>query len=484
MSIKPMGGHRRITVMGLGLFGGGVGAARFWSGLGSAVTVTDLRSAEELAPSLRQIEDLDIRFVLGEHRDEDFKNADLVVVNPAVKPENRYIRLARAAGAEIITEVGLVFRLAKGPILGVTGSNGKSTTTALLGEILKRHNPGTLVGGNLGGSLLPELKDHLPSAPLVLELSSFQLHYLKLQSIAPQVAVITNLSPNHLDWHKTVLSYYEDKRNILRFQNATDWAVVNVEDPTLREWTETCRARLLRVARDDPGSEHACYIKDAAIHVRLDGETTQLAPLSSLRLPGRHNELNALQAAGAAFVFSRDADAVREGLSAFRGLPHRLEEVGAVGDVRFINDSIATTPESAICALHAFKEPKVIIAGGYDKGVSFDALGKAILERAEAVVLVGQTATAIREAVQKAMQELLREQKVVGDSRYDEREPLVIDAGPDFDSAVRVAREICPAGGVVLLSPACASYDMFINFEQRGEVFRRLVEQMRASEAT
>ncbi|MBN2712325.1 MAG: UDP-N-acetylmuramoyl-L-alanine--D-glutamate ligase [Planctomycetes bacterium] len=476
MPIKSLDRHRRVTVMGLGLFGGGVGAARFWAELGAEVTVTDLRGESELAPSIAQLEDLNCHLVLGEHRDDDFKNADLIIVNPAVNPENKYLRLARSAGAEIVTEIGLVFRLVKGDVVAITGSNGKSTTTALTGAMLKAHDENTLVGGNIGGSLLPELKHHLPSSPVVLELSSFQLHYLKFQQAAPHIAVITNLSPNHLDWHRTVLNYYEDKRNILRFQTEHDFAVINSEDPVLCEWAESCPARVIRTAMEDPGGD-ACFLSNGNpetgdIIMRFEGVEFKLAHIASIRIPGAHNAVNALQAAAAAWLRSQDVKAVDLGLKNFNGLPHRLEYVETVGGKKFVNDSIATTPESTICALNSFKEPKVLIAGGYDKGISFDQLGEEILRKAHSVVLIGNTAEKIRHAIEKALAEY--EEHSTGISY----EPLIIDAGPDFDSAVKVAGEICPEGGVVLLSPACASYDMFINFEQRGDVFKKIVSRM------
>lgn len=485
MSIQKMDRHQRVVVMGLGLFGGGVGAARFWSDLGAEVTVTDLRDESTLKPSLEALADTDCRFVLGSHEEEDFKQADVVIVNPAVKPDNRFLRLARGCGAELLTEVGLVLRIARCPVVAITGSNGKSTTTSLIGAMLRQQNPDTLVGGNIGGSLLSELPNHMPSTPIVLELSSFQLHYLRPQQIDPHIAVITNLSPNHLDWHRTVLNYYEDKRNLLRHQSPEHWAVLNLEDPTLREWAEDTPAQVMGVAREDPGSENACYLsdlsgKDAIICCRLNGSVTELARLDQLQLPGRHNILNALQAAAAVFLQTGNPVPVGKGLDSFTGLPHRLEQVCASGNVRFINDSIATTPESTICALQAFDEAKVLIAGGYDKGTDFDELGRAIVENAHAVVLIGNTACSIREAIERAIYEVDQHPECYTDGNRPPfaTDPLVIDAGPDFDSAVRVAGEICPEGGVVLLSPACASYDMFANFEQRGDVFRKLVQTL------
>ncbi len=454
MAIGGIGGHRKVTVMGLGNFGGGLGAARFWLSLGSEVTVTDLHSAEELAGSVAALKDSGARLVLGRHEIEDFSGADLLMINPAVAPGNKFVNIAREAGARLQTEVGLALSLHKGPVLAVTGSNGKSTTTALLGAMLAAHNPDTLVGGNIGGSVLEEIRGHLPSAPLVLELSSFQLHYLRPEQFAPDVAVVTNLAPNHLDWHKTLLHYYESKRNLLHFQRPGQFAVLNYDDTVLRDWSEDTRSTIIWTTPDEPQEENCCFLRARQIVIRLGGNEAVLADISVLRLPGAHNRLNALQAAAAAYAFYHSQKAVAEGIAGFHGLPHRLEEVARVGERRFINDSIATTPESAICGLQSFQVPVVILAGGYDKGMSLEEFGREIARRAHAAVLIGQTADAIEQAIRSVREDF-----------------PVIRGGEDFAEAIRKAYQTCPKGGVVLLSPGCASYGMFTNFRQRGELF-------------
>lgn len=463
MTIDLLNRHRKVTVMGLGLFGGGLGAARFWSRLGADVTITDLRSEKELAPSIAALEGYPCRLVIGRHDKEDFTQADLVVVNPAVRPSNEYINLARSAGAEVQTETGLAFRMFHGPLLAVTGSNGKSTTTSLLGAMCKAHNGGTLIGGNIGGSLLEALRDHVPSAPIVAELSSFQLHYLKRDRVAPKVAVVTNLSPNHLDWHKTLLHYYESKRHIVRFQSGDDMAVLNAEDPVLCEWAALGTGRMVMVSPDDCGAARACFLRGDEITLRDETGTHRIGDMKRLRLPGRHNRMNALMAAAGCWAYCGDADAVNRGLDDFGGLPSRLEHVRTVRGVQFVNDSIATTPESAICGLQSYDCPRVLIAGGYDKGTPFDELGKCIAETAAAVVLVGKTAPKLRDAI------------LAADSDFAVR---IHEAGTDFPAAVKTAADVCPAGGVVLLSPACASYDMFKNFEERADRFRELVREL------
>jgi UDP-N-acetylmuramoylalanine--D-glutamate ligase len=452
--------HARVTIMGLGLFGGGVGAARFWANLGSRVTVTDLRGREELEPSLRKLEGLGCTFVLGGHRQEDFIHADLVVVNPAVKPDNRFVTLAREHGAKITTEVGTLLRLVHGPLFAVTGSNGKSTTTALLGAVMQRAEPATLVGGNIGGSLLDAVREHRPSAPVVLELSSFQLHYLREQRRSPNIAVITNLSPNHLDWHRSLEAYYDDKRTILRYQFPEDAAVLNAADPILRSWADTCRQRVCLFSVEEPDWPNAVFVRDGTVVVRLGGLEKDAFPVEALGLPGRHNLENALAATGAAYLYLHSTSFFEEAFASFRGLPDRIELVGEKRGIRFFNDSIATTPEAAIAALQALEGPIVLIAGGYDKGADFGELGRVIAERAEASVLLGETAEAIREAVRDAGQ------------------GAAVVRVESFEDALERAVELCPRGGAVLLSPGCASYGLFRNYQERGERFRALVAEL------
>jgi len=468
--------------MGLGRFGGGEGAARFWAGLGAEVTVTDLADAGALAESVRRLDGLPIRFVLGRHEEEDFKRADVVVVNPAVPRDHPLPGLARLAGAEIVTEVGLVWRLATGPVLAVTGTGGKSTTTALLGDMVGRHRSGTLVGGNLGGSLLPRMATHVPSAPIVLELSSFQLHYLESQRPAADVAVVTNLAPNHLDWHKTALHYYESKRHLVRAQRPDGWLVLNAGDPVLRQWAADAPARVVWTSTEAPPARrgpdawtHACYVEPGPpggdprfLYRNGDGEA-DLGPVAAWKPPGRHNLANALQAIAAAAAFGVPAARIREALAEFRGLRHRLEDAGRRGPVRFVNDSKATTPEAATLALDCFGGARVVaLAGGYDKGADLGSFAGALARRAWAVVLTGQTAGALERGI------ALAAARPGGGGG-----PEVRRAG-DLDEAVAIAADLArraAAGGgeaVVLLSPGCASWGAFAHYGERGDRFMAL----------
>lgn len=450
----------KVTVMGLGLFGGGEGAVRFWADLGSEVTVTDLKTEEDLAPSLEHIKNLNCRLVLGRHDESDFINADIVVVNPAVKPDDHYISLAREHGAKLITEIGTLIQLVHGPIFGVTGSNGKSTTTALLGNILRKLNPDTLIGGNIGGSLLDDINSHSPTSPVVLELSSFQLHYLADQEKSPNIAVITNLSSNHLDWHKSKEEYYAAKKNIFAFQWPEDVVVLNNDDHILKEWAEEIPQRVALFGVKDPDSPNAAFLKGDSVIIRIAGLEHEAFNLSGLNLRGQHNIYNALAAALAADIYMNDTALLKEGIRTFKGLEHRLEFVEEIGGVKFFNDTVSTTPESTIAALSSFNEPVVLIAGGYDKGMDLDPMSEEIAKKSLAVILIGDT----REKISAQVLSHNPKHKII--------------MAENMAEAVIKGRDVCPEGGVVVLSPGCASYGLFRNFEERGLAFKKEVNNL------
>lgn len=457
---------KRVTVMGLGLFGGGVGSARFFASNGAQVTVTDKRNEADLRPSIEALAEYPIRYVLGRHDSGDFRGADIVVVNPGVPIDSPLVTMARGAGARIEREINLLFQLTpNNPKLAVTGSNGKSTTTALLGEMLKVADARTLVGGNIGKSLLGDVASLEPGAPLVLELSSFMLEGMRELEESPQVAVVTNLSPNHLDRHATLENYYMAKRAIIDYQHPGDIAVLNADDPELSQWGAHCKGRVIWFSTLHEPEGDAAFLDGSKLVVRIQDEEEVVALRQALRLPGAHNIANALAACAAALAHGVKPWQIAEVLSTFGGLPHRLEMVArSEANVAFYNDSIATTPESAICALESFEGPITLIAGGYDKGSAFDELGRAIARKARRVILLGATAAKIEEAIGRASRELLRG-------------PQILHAR-GLEEAAKLAAAGSVPGEVVLLSPACASYDMFRNFQERGELFKHLARTL------
>ncbi len=375
--------------------------------------VSDLRDAAALAESLQALEGLPIEFRLGPASGgkEDFAGSELVVVNPAVPPESPALATAQACGARLDAEINLLLRLCPAPVAAVTGTNGKSTTVALLGEMMRQAGRKTWVGGNLGGSLLPQVDEMAAGDIVVIEVSSFQSQRLAWAGLSPHLGAVLNLTPNHLDRHRDMAEYAEAKRQLLLRQGPGDFAVLNGEDPVLRTWTDAGRGRKLFFGAEP----------EAPAGIRLDGETVRLwrdgrrAPsamlgrperrqraeiaLARMRLPGAHNRFNAACAAASAWLLGAEPKAIEAALAEFPGLPDRIELVAETGGVRYYNDSIATTPESTMAALEAFREPIVLIAGGSSKNLSFEEVGRRIARRAKAVVLIGATAPEIERAI-------------------------------------------------------------------------------------
>ena len=445
---------KRVTVMGLGAFSGGVTVTRFLTRAGAKVTVTDLKDGRELRSSLDAIKGLGVRLVLGRHEEADFRDTDCVIRSPAVPDNSPYLEIARQTGVPIDSETNLFFRYCPSRIVGVTGSNGKSTTTALLGAMLASAHITAHVGGNIGRSLLLELDSIREDDLVVMELSSFQLEDLGRLARSPHGALVTNLAPNHLDRHGTYEAYCEAKRNIIRFQDKGDLAVLNADCADLALWRPVCDRVLYysRMSQVDNGA----FARGGNLILAREGQTKTLMARDEIPLRGEHNVENVLGAAAAASALGAEVEAIAAAVRDFRALPHRLEHVGTAEGMACYNDSIATTPEAAICALRSFDCPICLIAGGYDKGSDFTALGREIASRVRLLILIGETADKIAGGAAGGGAAILR--------------------AKNLDQAVSAALERGRAGEVLLLSPACASYDMFRNFEDRGERFRSLIE--------
>ena len=454
----------RVTILGLGVLTGGASSARYFADRGADVTVTDLLPADTLRTSIDALSQWPVRYVLGEHREEDITRADLVVVGPAVRDDSPFLRLALERGIPLTTEINLVFENCKRPIIGITGSNGKTTTTRLIGALFRAVHSATLEGGNLGRSVLNDIDDQESASPVVLELSSFQLHRLAWIRRSPRVAVVTNMSPNHLDWHGTFDAYEQAKQHIVHYQSPGDQVVLNADDERLQGWTSLCRGRVAWFSMKGP-VETGCFLRDGQVVYRaaegeLDSEEVRtVCPLDSLKLPGPHNQANLLAAVTVACLGGIPTPVIRSTVEAFRGVEHRLEEVGVVDGIGYYNDSACTTPDSTVTALQAFEKPVVLIAGGYDKGMAFDGMAEETVRRTRAVVLIGVTAGAIETAIR-------------GNRATD---APVIARAETLDDAVRQSAGLARAGDVVVLSPGCASYDMFTNFEERGQRFKAAV---------
>lgn len=436
---------KRILVMGLGRFGGGADCAAFAAKAGGEVVVTDLGRGEELAGSLEALSAYDITYHLEGHVREDFSTwADVVIVNPAVPSENEFVQLARDSGKVVTSQIEIFFNQFGGQIVGITGANGKSTTAAITAHLLAAPGRKVFLGGNIGNRPLLTLLDETGDDDIaVLEISSFQAEQLEGCPRGCDVSVITNLTANHLDRHGTFAEYCRAKEILFAGQNAPCVSIFCAEDEVCRSWYEKYSAQ----------SGRKCVLYSA------DDVEGSLAGRFSLF--GRMNLSNLAAGLAVARHYGVDEDRIAEGVGSFEGLANRLELVTEFAGVRWYDDSIATTPASAIAALAAFDEGKVIIAGGYDKGLPFDEFGAAIAERAKGAVLIGKTADKIAAAIELA-----------GGG-------VEVIFAESMGEAVEKAFSLCAGGGVVLMSPACASYDMFVNYKQRSDEFRAEIERIR-----
>lgn len=449
---------RRVTVMGLGSFGAQIAAVRFLAGAGADVTVTDLRPAEVLQASVDRIADLpSVRLRLGGHEQRDFLDTDLLVVSPAVRRDHPLVQAARRAGVPVTSEIRLFWDRCSAPIIGVTGSNGKSTTATLVHDILTADGRRVWLGGNIGRSLLLQAGEIAADDWVVLELSSFQLADLDVDRRSPQVAVVTNISPNHLDWHGSQQSYIQAKQTLLRWQGPADLVIRRRETPEA-DWPARGRCcwcgeqegagLLTRLDRDD-GTLHLLPRRESVRLERCPG------------LSGAHLQSAALLAAATALSLDVSSGAIRTALQNFAGLTHRLQACGAWQGRRLINDSASTTPESTIAALQALQLPPVLIAGGAEKGSPLRPLAQTIVRRARGAILIGD----VRQKLSGELEVLCQ-----GDGRPSAALEFVLQADT-LSEAVQYARRHSRPGETILFSPGFASGSMFRNFEHRGETF-------------
>ncbi len=448
----PRSQGRRATVMGLGLFDGGVSVTRHLVEAGHDVVVTDLKDEAALARSVARVRGPHVTLRLGRHETADFTDTDLVVVGPAVKPGNPFVAAARAAGVPLDTEIGLFFRACRGRVTGITGTAGKSTTSALLHRILEAA-PGrtALLGGNIGRSLLRDLPDITPETDVVLELSSFQLHWLRAEGLRQDVAVITNLTPNHLDWHGDMASYRADKAAIV--PGAGGILIACADDPGARGIAAGAACHVVWTARDGEPAGDALWWEGGVLRARKGDHALDVLRREDVRLLGGHALWNVASAAAAALVRGVPAAIIRGAVREFTGLPHRLRPLGETAGVLAVDDSKSTTPEATALALDSFERPVRLLAGGYDKGVDAAPLVAAAARRAAQVVCFGATRDALATALRAA------------------RGTVRVDVAPTLPEAVRIALAAASSGDVLLLSPGHASWDQFDNYEERGRVF-------------
>ena len=434
----------------LGLGRSGVSAALLAARLGCRVSATDLKPAAEL-PQARQLEDAGVRLDLGGHDPELFAAADLVVVSPGV-PGNEHVEAARARGIDVIAEVELAYRCSRASVVGITGSNGKSTVTSMIGAILGRSGRPCWTGGNLGTPLSEAVSGDadVEGGVLVVELSSFQLE--RIAALRCEVAVITNITPDHLDRYVDFAAYARAKGNIVAAQEPGDHVVVPRGEHEAIE-----QARRTRGTVHVVGTGGDVILEDGAILVEGIRGTSARFDAASLGLDDALSRLNAMAAVCASMLAGADPGAVEEGLRGFRPLPHRFELVAERRGIRWIDDSKATNPASVVAALTACPGPVILIAGGLDKKLDYASIAPAARGRVRRALLIGGAAPALAAALEGTVE---------------------VEHAGDLGTAVGRASSLAVPGDVVLLSPACASFDQFRSFEHRGETFRALVRDL------
>ncbi|HEX9014730.1 MAG TPA: UDP-N-acetylmuramoyl-L-alanine--D-glutamate ligase [Chloroflexota bacterium] len=440
---------KRVAVVGLAREG--LSLVRFLARAGALVTAND-RSVDLPRASQEVLEELAVPAVLGGHPADLFLESDVVFVSPGVPQGLDPLVRAREAGVAFSSETQLFFELCRGRIVGITGSSGKTTTTALTGEMFRRAGLPVHVGGNIGKPLIESVDEIAPDDWVVLEMSSFQLETLPY---SPPLAAILNITPNHLDRHAGMDAYAAAKQNMVRYQGKGDKAVLNADDARCRSIPTANPPIWFSIEREVDGS----YLREGFVVVSSEGGTAEVCPAGEVQLRGRHNLANVVAAVAVASGAGLAVEPMRAAIRDFTGVPHRLEMVAQIGGVEYCNDSIATSPERAIASLHAFESPVVLIAGGRNKKLPMAEWGKLIRERVRALILMGEATEEIERAVVDAPGGVL---------------PPIRRAG-SMGEAVALAAGMAVPGDVVLLAPGCTSFDMFKDFEERGELFRDAV---------
>jgi len=452
---------RRATLLGLARTN--LALARFLARAGALVTITDLKSADLLEPELAQLAGLPIHYTLGRHEEDDFTRADVVFVTPGVPRTHELVALAAERGVPISSEIELLFELCPVPLAAITGSAGKTTTTILVGEMLRRAGRRTFVGGNIGTPLIDRLDELGPDARVVLELSSFQLEHMRR---SPHVGAILNVTPNHLDRHPTFEHYRDAKAHLIAYQGRDDLAVLGLDDPVAATLAGRGAGRKLFFSLERPVAEGACLVRDE-LWLALGDLESKICRRDEVRLRGDHNVLNLLAAAIVAGARDATIEAIRAVATSFDGVEHRIEPVATLAGASWYNDSKATSPAETLAALRSFEDPIVLLAGGRSKRAPLDEMAAEIVRRVRALVVFGEMADEIAAAVAAAP----------GGA------DLPIERAPSLADAVALAGRIARAGDVVLLSPGGTSFDAFRDYEERGRAFKRLVGQLAAAEA-
>lgn len=446
---------KKVLVIGAAVTG--IPAVEQLSKLGAYVTLNDKKTKEEIMDMLGETNLDNVKIIGGEHPEELAEVCDFVVVSPGVPLDIPVINRARDLGKEVIGEVELAYRLTTTPIAAITGTNGKTTTTALLGEIMKESGRGTFITGNIGRAMISEVDNAKPEDIFVLEASSFQLE--STVDFRPHISAILNITPDHLDRHKTFKNYIDAKCMVFQNQKPGDFAILNKDDEETYKTADRVLCKRLFFSRKEILEEGA-YVEDDCIVIKLGEHKEKIIEVDEIYIPGPHNIENSLAAALMAYCLGVKVEVIRRVLREFKGVEHRIEFVDEINQVTYYNDSKGTNVDASKVAVLAMNRPIVLIAGGYDKGSEFDDFVKTFDGRVKDLVLIGVTADKI--------------EKTAREHGFNN-----IHRVSTFEDAVTMCSKLAKPGDCVLLSPACASWGMFKNFEERGRIFKSLVKGLK-----
>jgi len=448
---------KRVLVVGLARTG--LVSALFSAAYGAKVTATDERPIPEVAEAAEKLRVAGVKLELGGFVPQTFLEQDLIVVSPGVPAKIEPLENARAKGIPVWSEIELAWRFLRGKLVAITGSNGKTTTTSLVAHILKTSNVPTLIGGNIGTPLLALVETSVDTSVTVAEISSFQLE--TIDSFRPEIGVLLNLTPDHLDRHITFEEYAGAKMRMFENQLEKDIALLNADDPEVTK-RMPAKPKIFWFSRQKRVATGA-FLRDDQIIFRHEGSEVELARLADIQLRGQHNVENVLASCAAAYLAGAVPAAIAAGVKSFRGVEHRLEFVAELSGVQYYNDSKATNVDAAVKAVEAFPGPLVVILGGRDKGGPYAPLRELLHERARLALLIGESA-----------------EKIAADLG----DAVPFENAGTLQQALHIAARHVQPGDTVLLAPACSSFDQFENYEHRGRVFKELVAQMQSATAT
>jgi len=452
----------------LGLARQGMALVRYLVREGADVTVSDLRDAEALRETIQALQDLPVHYVLGEHPFSILDAADLLCLSGGVPLDAPIVVEAQRRGIPLSNDAQLFLERCPAPVIGITGSSGKTTTTSLVGRMLQRGRFITWVGGNIGQPLIDRLWEIKASERVVMELSSFQL---ELMSASPGVAAVLNVTPNHLDRHKTMAAYAAAKQRMLDFQTESGLAVLGWDDPGARGLAPAVRGRLAFFsAQREVETGTGAFLRHDVVTLRLDGQEHAICRSAEIKLLGRHNLLNVLAACVLAGAAGVSPQAIRQAATSFTGVAHRLELVRELNGVRYYDDSIATAPERTVAALLSFAEPIVLLAGGRDKDLPWEEMARLTLQRARHVVAFGEAGALVERVITAA--------RNAGREAQDRLRLEGLTRVETLEQAVSVAAQVARPGDVVLLTPGGTSFDAFKDFVERGDRFQTLVRAL------